>query len=157
MRPLEVKILKILGSVFLLFVAVSAFFPLFAMGHPASPGSLCVSRLKQQAIGLLIDAGDHDERLTPRAAWMDAIQPYVRSETILRDPEGPKGGYGYADAALSATETPKAAATTPMVYDSTDPARNASDRFTSLPNPGRHRGTNNVAYAEGHVRRVAIR
>ena len=39
-----------------------------------------------------------------------------------------------------------------MVYESVKLVRNASDRFESLPNPGRHEGRSNVAYADGHAK-----
>ncbi|MFI5385823.1 MAG: hypothetical protein ACHQ50_06850, partial [Fimbriimonadales bacterium] len=43
------------------------------------------------------------------------------------------------------------AATTPLIYDSVNLARNASDLVGSLPNPGRHHGHNNLCFADGHV------
>jgi prepilin-type processing-associated H-X9-DG protein len=43
-----------------------------------------------------------------------------------------------------------------MQYDSTNLIRSASDAESSLPNPGRHAGRNNVSYADGHARSVPI-
>jgi prepilin-type processing-associated H-X9-DG protein len=43
-------------------------------------------------------------------------------------------------------------AATPMLYDSTNLARNASDPVTSLPEPPRHGAGNNLGYADGHAR-----
>ena len=47
------------------------------------------------------------------------------------------------------------AATTPLLYDSTNTAKNAHDAVTSLPRPGRHGGRNNILYLDGHVFAVA--
>ena len=45
--------------------------------------------------------------------------------------------------------------TAPMIYDSINYARNASDPLLSLPNPGRHEGYNVIGYADGHAKHVA--
>lgn len=41
-----------------------------------------------------------------------------------------------------------------MIYDSINYGRNASDPKTSLPKPGRHKGVNVIAFADGHARAV---
>jgi prepilin-type processing-associated H-X9-DG protein len=73
--------------------------------------------------------------------------------------------FGYAfNAELSARpmngkplkEMPNAA-TTPLLYDSTNLAKNAQDKTTSLPRPGRHSGRNNILYCDGHVAAVEPR
>ncbi len=47
------------------------------------------------------------------------------------------------------------AAKTPLVYDSTDLAKNAHGALSTLPNPGRHNGLNNILYCDGHIEEVA--
>ncbi|HLV78741.1 MAG TPA: hypothetical protein VKT32_00625 [Chthonomonadaceae bacterium] len=47
------------------------------------------------------------------------------------------------------------AAKTPLLYDSTDLAKNAHDTLTSLPKPGRHGGKDYILYCDGHVEAVA--
>ena len=47
------------------------------------------------------------------------------------------------------------AAKTPLLYDSTDLAKNAHDSLTSLPKPGRHGGKNNILFCDGHIESVA--
>lgn len=47
------------------------------------------------------------------------------------------------------------AAKTPLLYDSSNLAKNAHDAVTSLPNPGRHEGKNYILYCDGHVEAVA--
>ena len=68
--------------------------------------------------------------------------------------------YGYAmNAALSSTK--RSAVTdptaTPLLFDSTILTKNAASGIDTLPKPGRHNGGNNVAYTDGHARRVAAR
>lgn len=103
--------------------------------------------------------GDHDERFPARDYWMDAIAPYVKNKGTFHDPEVPKEAYGYAfNAALNREKAPLDAEKVPLVYDSINPIRNASDPFTSMPAGGRHPkgkpNRNNVAYADGHVKRI---
>lgn len=43
------------------------------------------------------------------------------------------------------------AATTPLLYDSSNLNKNAHDAFSSLPRPGRHSGRNNILYLDGSV------
>jgi hypothetical protein len=40
----------------------------------------------------------------------------------------------------------------PLTYDSTLEARNSSDPFISLPNPGRHFRGDNMSLVDGHVK-----
>ena len=125
-------------------------------GTPVPKATICRSNVKQSALGLLMYSYDADDRFPPRDLWMDASLPYVKSETNWHCPSVPKGAYGYAfNGALSLAKPPKDPAKTPLVYDSVNPIRNASDRVTSLPLPGRHGGGNSIAYADGHARRVA--
>ncbi|HZT44333.1 MAG TPA: hypothetical protein VFA07_19360 [Chthonomonadaceae bacterium] len=47
------------------------------------------------------------------------------------------------------------AAKTPLLYDSSNLAKNAHDAMTSLPKPGRHEGKDYILYCDGHVEAVA--
>ena len=156
MRPFERKLLKFFGGATLVVLVIGIFVPTACGCKVASKGTACLSNLKQQASGLLQYADDHDDRFALRDGWMDGIAPYVKPEGVFHDPELPKGAYGYAfNAALSSAKAPKSPERAPMVYDSVNPVRNASDAMTSLPRPGRHGGKNTVAYADGHAKRVA--
>lgn len=143
--------LAVIGFALLFFLM-----PVWACGcKVAGPATACMSNLKQQSIGLLQYAEDHDGRLTDRDFWVDQIRPYVKDKKVFGDP-AVKGGYGQAfNGSLSRAELPpKHPEKVPMVYDSSNPIRNASDLVTSLPVPGRHNGGNNVAYADSHARRI---
>ena len=157
MRPSSV--LAVVGVLSLVLVAL--LLPMTACGcKMASKGAAGLSNVKQQALGMILYTEDNGDRYPSRVAWMDRIKPYVKEERVFHDPEGPKAAYGYAfNAALSGAKSPKAPETVPMVYDSVNPTRNASDLVTSLPKPGRHgskeRPRNTVGYADGHARGVA--
>ncbi len=145
--------LALFGAVFL--------WPLFTPRRPlhAILKSSCLSNVKQSAIGLLLYAGDSDDRLPGRDEWMDRIVPYTKNEWIFLCPEAPRGMYGYAfNGALSQFDTKrlKAPDKTALIYESVNPIRNASDLVASVPLKGRHRSSgktsNNVAYADGHAK-----
>ena len=51
------------------------------------------------------------------------------------------------------SQLPKASET-PLLYDSTNLSKSASDKFTSLPKPGRHNGANNILYLDGTIKSV---
>ncbi|RYG26907.1 hypothetical protein EON82_01445 [bacterium] len=157
-RPLDwaalMAALVVLGAILLPITACAC--------KKASPGTACLSNLKHQAMAHLLYAGDHNERFAQRDYWMDQIAPYVKDQNILHDPEVPKGSYGYAfNAALDKARSPADPDKVPLVYDSVNPIRNASDPFTSLPSGGRHPkekpNRNNVAYADGHAKRLSIK
>lgn len=91
---------------------------------------------------------------------MDSIYTYHKGAKVERCPavlEAKIQGYGYAFNSLLGRrmiEPNTQLESLPMLYDSINYARNASDPFGSLPNPGRHRGYNAIAYADGHARAI---
>ena len=161
MRPLERKLLTgcLLVAVPLLIFAIV--WPVFQSAGPISRRSPCINNLKQLGLGLLMYSNDENDRFPPRDLWADAIVPYTKNPDLFYDPalrkEEEKGPYAYAfNGALSLAKTPPKPETVPMVYDSVVPLRNASDLFKSLPYPGRHKGRDNVAYADGHAKSIAV-
>ena len=157
-RPLEWIVVA--AAVLLLGVVL---FPVFEEVKVPRQPVACLSNLRQSSVAILIYQSDENERFPPRDAWMDATYPYTKTETIWHCPSVPKGVYGYAfNGALSGAKAPKDAASVPLIYDSVNPIRNASDLRTSLPLPGRHGrkeegGGNNVGYADGHAKAVPAR
>ena len=137
-------------------LVATVMFPVFEEVKMAAPPTHCLSNLKQSSLGLILYAGDENDRFALRDGWMNGIKPYTKDEGILRCPSVPKSVYGYAfNGALSAAKIPKEPVGVALVYESVNPIRNASDLVTSLPSPGRHHGTNHVAYADGHAKAVA--
>lgn len=58
-----------------------------------------IANAKQQALALLMYAGDNDDVLPPGEKWMDAVMPYLKNKKMFKDPmlkgSGPDE-YGYA-------------------------------------------------------------
>jgi prepilin-type processing-associated H-X9-DG protein len=126
-------------------------------GGSPPPYNRCVGHVKQVALGVIMYSSDFDDKAPPRDAWMDVIDPYIKDKDLLMCPlvtENKMPGHGYAFNGLLGCKDiahMKDAATTPMIYDSINYARNASDPVNSLPNPGRHEGKNVVGYVDGHA------
>jgi len=141
------------GFMVLLIVAVvtAIFFPYFAQSKKSGPIS-CLSNLKQLGLALMEYGDDHDGKPPPRDFWMDAIWDYTKNEKILHcDKVQGAGLYGYAlNAGVKSFGVPSADKT-PLVYDSVNLARNASDLVASLPDPGRHNGCDYACYLDGHA------
>ena len=156
-RPLE---WLLIGVLVLLLGAI--FWPVHTVDRVSRKGT-CLSNVKQLGLATMIYAGDADERYPLRDAWMDALVPYTKNESIYHCPVVPKGTYGYAlDSRRSGAKPPPDPARAPLIFESANPIRNASDPLLSLPNPGRHpgraeggdMGRNSVAYADGHAKVV---
>lgn len=135
---------------------------LFPGGYRPPPTALCLSHLKQIAMAELMYQSESDDRFSDKDQWMDLLHPYVRGEQVFHCTVVARGAYGYAfNSALSGAKTPSKATEVPMVYDSSNLARDASDRVTSLPTGGRHRQSgepkNVIFYADGHGKAVKAR
>lgn len=151
MRPVFAVTIGLTG---LFLIGLIVVFPLTACAC-ASPATVCIYQAKQQTHGLLLYSADNDDRLPARDSWMDASDRYLKNLGLRHDPELPRGAYGYAFNAMLTNRSPGAPAQIPMIYDSVNPIRNASDVVKSLPSPGRHKGWNVIAYGDGHVKRVS--
>lgn len=110
---------------------------------------------------------EYNDSLPPAETWQDQddFKAAIQKDEWLHCPavsnrHDNKFGYAY-NAALSKRklngkklkEMPDAAKT-PLLYDSTDLAKNAHDSLTSLPKPGRHGGKNNILFCDGHIESV---
>ena len=128
-------------------------YPVFAPNH-RHPTKTCTSRLRPLASAAFAYAEDHDDRLPNSSRWCDSVANYVRGGQAFQCP-GSLSPYGFAmhDSLSSAhraklPEPEKRA----FLFDSSAMVRNAHGDESLLPNPGRHRGRNYVAYADGHTR-----
>lgn len=156
-------VLRYVAYTFIIGFAIALFWPITACAcSRAAPASVCLSNLKQISLGSIMYANDFDDRFPHRDRWMDETKDYVKVEDIfhepvLQKPKADKRIYGYAfNGALSQAKAPGDPATVPLNYDSVNLIRNASDLVTSLPAAGRHGGKNNIVYADGHAKRVAV-
>jgi len=141
-------------------ILAALLFPVFFQARERARGISCLSNIKQQALAMRMYSQDYDETLPEGQQWMDLTSPYVKSEATLHCPNVSKAGdatYGYAyNKKLSHLKEDKISApqSTPMLYDSSNMSRNATDAVSSLPNPGRHGDGNNMGYFDGHARFV---
>ena len=144
-----------------IMVAGAILFPSFRRYRATMAANTCIRRLGESSRAMAMYAADNDDSLPPASAWMDKLQPLVRSGRAFRCPTMRMrgfGAYGYAmNSALSAGKKSAIAdpAATPLLFDSTLLAKNAASGIETLPSPGRHNGGNNVAYADGHASRLA--
>ncbi|SRR5258708_25243655 len=144
-------------AVFPVMILAALLFPVFAQAREKARHVSCMSNEKRMALGVLMYNQDYDEMMPPAAKWMDVSSSYGKDEKDFHCPsvstQG-SGPYGYAfDASLNYKSLSKIAdpKTERMIFDSTLLTRNASDSGASLPSPGRHSHTNDIAYVDGHV------
>lgn len=148
-----------LGSI--LFICVSVILPVINGAREKGNPATCLSNERQQAIAMLMYAQDNDERFPPADQWMDNTFPFIKNESVQHCPElvkeRPKA-YGYAynrNLSLLKTEKNARPEITPLLYDSNSLRRNASaPGLRGAASPPRHKGRNNLAYADGHVKAV---
>lgn len=153
------------GIVVLILAFLAAvIWPIYKSAAPASKAAACLSNEKQLGIAAIMYANDHDNRFMPRDTWMDVIEPYSRNTEIERCPgiEREKGDqgqiYGYGFNSRLSIKDPESLGKPeelPLLYDSINLAKNASDPVTSLPNPPRLHGKtrrNNMGFADGHAK-----
>jgi hypothetical protein len=124
---------------------------------PTQEYTLSQTRLKADALGILIYANDYDDFTPLPNTWMDVLSPYVRNESDFHSPAiqaVTPNLYGYAFSSSIAGRgetTITSPASTIMMFDSTDLNRNATDQAITLPYPPRYGTNNTIAYADGHV------
>jgi len=127
----------------------------------------CTENLKSLYLGFEKYV-EYNDALPPAETWedQDDFKGAIQKDEWLHCPavsnrHDTKFGYAY-NAALAGrklggkklSEMPDAAKT-PLLYDSTDLAKDAHDSLTSLPKPGRHGGKNNILFCDGHIESVA--
>lgn len=141
--------------------AVGAYiYPLFVRFRATRANGICIRRLQQSSRAMSMYAADNDDTLPAASGWMLATRSLVRSERAFHCPEAWRekpGAYGYAmNVSLSSRKKSKISnpGAAPLVFDSTLLGRNAAGDLSTLPKRGRHRGANNVAFADGHVGRM---
>lgn len=97
-------LIEILVVIAILAVLAAILFPVFARTRENARRASCQSNLRQIGLGMLQYCGDYDDKLvrswygngsgsysggsnaTDRYKWMDAIQPYLKSEQVFNCP-----------------------------------------------------------------------
>ena len=120
-------LIELLVVIAIIAILAAILFPVFGRARENARRSSCQSNLKQIGLGLLQYSQDYDERMidawrgpsngasdaTSQYKWMDALQPYVKSEQIFNcpsmtfsAPNGPyrfRNGQNYGSYAINAT------------------------------------------------------
>lgn len=138
---------------------------LFRTVFQARQRTICLDHLRLQASALLTYAADHDDRLPPGSAWMDAIVPSVAPDTgvpflrrqenaVFRCPALRRFQHGYAfneRLSLASRSVVSDPGRTPLTFDSMKLGRNETAWPPDAPPKGRHGGRNNFSFLDGHV------
>src|SRR5579862_2876077 len=125
-------------------------FPVFAQAKIAANRAQCMSNIKQDSAALLIYAADNDDHI-PQSKWMEVAMSGVGSEVRLTCPVVRQHGgeYGYAiNSKLTTTKKPDAA-TTVLIFETNNLARNASGDPSVEGNPDRHGKGRTESYVDG--------
>jgi prepilin-type processing-associated H-X9-DG protein len=124
----------------------------------AARRATCLSNLRQLALAVIMFAQDYSQHLPNAAAWMDSLDPYLRSaKTLLHCPSDIGHEYSYA---LNSAVAGKSIGSfddpvnTVLLFESNSGRKNASDPMTSLCDPPRHGNGNNFAFLDGHAKFV---
>jgi prepilin-type processing-associated H-X9-DG protein len=119
---------------------------------------------------MLTYAADHDDKLPPSYAWMDAISPIVvpdkaipilrrRENGDFRCPSVRRRQFGYA---MNRTLSGRADSSVsdpdrvPLTFDSTQLGPNADAWPPDAPLGGRHGNRNNFSFLDGHVNSFVV-
>ena len=89
-------LIELLVVIAIIAILAAILFPVFAKAREKARQSSCLSNVKQLTLGLLMYAGDYDERFglasgyggndTWARQWPIAVQPYVKNVAIMRCP-----------------------------------------------------------------------
>ncbi|HEY3780997.1 MAG TPA: hypothetical protein VGL56_07940 [Fimbriimonadaceae bacterium] len=142
-------LLIVLGGLFFLF-------PACACGTGAKSVA-CMSNLKDIQLATLTYANDYDDQF-PNKVWAVGIAPYLHGgRKTLKDfePEGIQFGYAMHKAIAGRDQTEVVNEKTEIAYfDSTLDKASAISGLETLPVKGRHNGSNNAVYVDGHAKRI---
>jgi prepilin-type processing-associated H-X9-DG protein len=111
----------------------------------ASKRTVCLSNVKQLALGTIMYATDNDDRLPDASHWRSAVMPYVKNAEIFRCPTDTSGAVSsyrmnprLSRLAMTAVREP---ANTAMIYEGD------GNGFIA-----RHNGTGSVGFVDGHAK-----
>jgi len=118
----------------------------------------CLDNLKGLALGALMYAQDHGDKLPP-VAWVAAVDPYIKNTSILRCPSRPDIQVAYAmnqellGVALSDIASPTE---TVLLFETTMAASSPVGGWDLVPEGGIHDGGIAVAFADGHAKWLPV-
>ncbi|HZO87508.1 MAG TPA: DUF1559 domain-containing protein [Chthonomonadaceae bacterium] len=84
-------LIELLVVIAIIAVLAAILFPVFAQAREKARQTVCLSNMKQIALGIYMYAQDYDETLPTtaddgRLSWIDQIVPYVKNDQIRRCP-----------------------------------------------------------------------
>lgn len=88
-------LIELLVVIAIIAILAAILFPVFAQARAQARKSVCLSNLKQLALGTMMYVQDYDESFPPRygsasggnAPWAQTIQPYVKSTKVAACPD----------------------------------------------------------------------
>lgn len=102
-------LIELLVVIAIIAILAAILFPVFGRARENARRSSCQSNLKQIGLGMMQYTQDYDEMLIPAfngsGAWFNTIQPYVKSQQLLKCPTSAFGDIPQPDYALNAFVT----------------------------------------------------
>jgi prepilin-type processing-associated H-X9-DG protein len=146
----------VLSGLFLAFqvlILPALLLPVFAQAREKARTQVCQSNLKQLAMGALMFAQDHNEKLPAAGNWCDNLSSYTKNPLIFRCPT--VGGSSQCHYALNARLSQRSLATirspsTTVLFFEAEGGWNVSGSAQDA--VFRHAGGGNIAFADGSVR-----
>lgn len=145
-------------------ILAAILFPVFAQAKLAAKRANSTSHLKQLGIGMMMYAGDNDDRYPQKERWCDDLRNYIKSDETWQSPFGdpavsPRCDYAMIAARAGQRQPPVLEApTTPILIESGSSKWNQSGHYELLPDPARYEKSGKdgglVAYADGSVKLV---
>lgn len=154
-RPWGLALLAIVGLAPLVYALVDVFSSKVTLHHRGGK----LSNIRRVLLASIIYGADYDDRLPHRDRWMDAVEPFLEEKSRLhrseiKDATGDVYGYAFlSHLSLFSFVNVKEPARLPVLYDSVNLARNASDPFTSLPAVAEN-VSRNLGFCDGHAKHV---
>jgi hypothetical protein len=156
--------LSLVGFILFIFSAgllVPILFPVFSRAREAARTATCVSNTKQLALGVLLYAQDHAEKLPAADKWCDQVLPCVKGPDVFKCPSVPGAKSGFAfNRALSGRALGEIAdpTNTVLIFES-NLGWNGAGGLENVVSPPRHfaegRRAVVIGFVDGHVRKVS--
>ncbi len=146
----------IVSGIVLLMVPIELgmLLPALSKAKTKAGGVQCMNNMKQLALGLVMYAGDHDNRLPQGTNWCEAIQPYLGGTQVFKCVNGdPTQRSHYAfNARLSGMDIRKipSPAQTVLIFE-TDGGWDVSGGPEALLQKPRHNRAVGLAFVDGHA------
>lgn len=97
------SLIELLVVIAIIAILAALIFPVFSRAREKGRQAACASNLKQIGLALQMYTDDHDGFYTRGQfwpwdgshTWMDAIQPYLRNDDVLRCPSAGRNTFSY--------------------------------------------------------------